>query len=100
MITYKKGNLLEDKAFVLVNTVNTVGIMGKGIALTYKKQFPFNYECYKYACKTGMLNIGGMLCIEDNSMLYGNKLIVNFPTKKHWRNPSEYQYIEAGLKAL
>jgi O-acetyl-ADP-ribose deacetylase (regulator of RNase III) len=100
MITYKKGDLLADEAFALVNTVNMGGVMGKGIALSFKKEFPFNYRCYQDACQGGLVCIGKVLCIEDNSLLLGIKLIINFPTKIRWWLPSEYFYIEAGLKAL
>lgn len=100
MITYKKGDLLADEASALVNTVNMGGVMGKGIALSFKKEFPFNYRVYIDACQGGLVNIGSMLCMDDNSLLYGEKLIINFPTKIRWWLPSEYYYIELGLTAL
>ena len=100
MITYKKGDLLADKAFALVNTVNMGGVMGKGIALAFKREFLFNYRCYVDACQGGLVSIGKMLCIDDTSLFYGTKLIINFPTKIRWWLPSEYDYIEAGLPAL
>ena len=100
MITYKKGNLLVDDAEVLVNTVNTVGVMGKGIALAFKNAFPFNYWFYKHDCNIGALFVGVILAAKDTSLIYGTKIIVNFPTKIHWRNPSEYEYITIGLKEL
>jgi O-acetyl-ADP-ribose deacetylase (regulator of RNase III) len=100
MITYKKGDLLADEAFALVNTVNMGDVMGKGIALAFKKEFPFNYRCYVDACQGGLVGIGKMLCMDDTSSLYGTKLIINFPTKIRWWLPSEYHYIEAGLEAL
>jgi len=100
MITYKKGDLLADEAFALVNTVNMGGVMGKGIALAFKKEFPFNYRCYVDACQGGLVCIGKMLCMDDTCLLYGTKLIINFPTKIVWWKPSEYYYIEAGLEAL
>jgi O-acetyl-ADP-ribose deacetylase (regulator of RNase III) len=100
MITYKKGNLLADEASALVNTVNMGGVMGKGIALAFKKEFPFNYRCYVDACQGGLVFIGKMLCMDDTSLQYGTKLIINFPTKIRWWLPSNYDYIEAGLKAL
>lgn len=100
MIKYITGNLLESEAEALVNTVNTVGVMGKGIALQFKKQFPYNAKIYRKACKDKAFSIGDILVVEDNSLISGQKLIVNFPTKKHWRNPSEYEYIELGLQQL
>ncbi|GAB4331110.1 MAG: macro domain-containing protein [Flammeovirgaceae bacterium] len=100
MIHYETGNLLESQADALVNTVNTVGIMGKGIALQFKNMFPNNFKKYIKACKNKELVIGKLLVTEENSLLTGNKIIINFPTKTHWRLPSEYQYIEAGLTEL
>jgi len=100
MIQYRTGNLLESEAQVLVNTVNTVGVMGKGIALQFKNQFPHNFKVYAKACKEKSLQIGQLLIVEDQSLLYGKKVIVNFPTKTDWKKPSEYQYIELGLVEL
>lgn len=99
MITYLKGNLLEDNAQALVNTVNTVGVMGKGIALQFKERFPQNYKLYSQACKAGEVQIGRMFITIEKTLL-GCKTIINFPTKQHWRKPSEYVYIESGLVAL
>jgi len=100
MITYVTGNLLEDKSEVLVNTVNTVGVMGKGIALAFKQAFPHNFKEYAEACKNKTLTIGKILAVRDTNLLYGDKLIINPPTKAHWRQPSEYEYVEAGLVAM
>lgn len=100
MIKYLTGNILDSTAQALVNTVNTVGVMGKGIALQFKKQFPTNYKIYKEACENKELKIGDLLVTEEESLLSGKKLIINFPTKTHWRYPSEYEYIEKGLAAL
>lgn len=100
MIHYVTGDLLQSDAEALVNTVNTVGVMGKGIALQFKEQFPENFKIYKEACKNGKLDIGNLLITEASSLLSGRKLIINFPTKKHWKYPSEYDYIEQGLNAL
>ena len=100
MIKYIIGNIFESQTEALVNTVNTVGIMGKGIALQFKNQFPSNYREYVKACKSGALQIGQLLAVEDSSLLYGKKTIINFPTKTDWRKPSEYTYIEQGLKDL
>ena len=100
MLHYLKGNLLDSTADALVNTVNTVGVMGKGIALQFKEAFPVNTKKYTDACKTGTLQTGQLLAIKDQNALLGEKLIINFPTKKHWRQPSKYEYIEDGLKSL
>lgn len=100
MIQYVKGNIFESNAEALVNTVNTVGVMGKGIALQFREAFPENYRVYKRACQNKKMHIGEMLIVEDTNLMYGRKLIVNFPTKTHWRLPSEYTYIEDGLVAL
>jgi O-acetyl-ADP-ribose deacetylase (regulator of RNase III) len=100
MIHYETGNVLESPAEALVNTVNTVGIMGKGIALQFKKEFPFNARKYEEACKNGAIDIGKLLVVRDSSLATGDKVIINFPTKKDWRKPSEYSYIESGLKDL
>lgn len=100
MIKYIVGNLLESSAEALVNTVNTVGVMGKGIALQFKNEFPDNYKKYAKACKDGTFTIGQLLIVEEESLLYGKKIIINLPTKTDWRKPSEYSYIETGLKEL
>jgi O-acetyl-ADP-ribose deacetylase (regulator of RNase III) len=100
MIRFTKGNLLESGAEALVNTVNTVGVMGKGIALQFKKAFPVNYKRYKEACKNGELATGKLLVVEDCNLLTGEKTIINFPTKQDWRNPAKNEYIASGLIAL
>ena len=100
MIQFKIGNLLDSNAQALVNTVNTDGIMGKGIALQFKNQFPNNYKEYVKACKEGFISIGKLFVFEEDTLLNGKKLIINFPTKTTWRKPSEYSYIEMGLKDL
>ncbi|MCU0326452.1 MAG: macro domain-containing protein [Spirosomaceae bacterium] len=100
MIFYQTGNLLESKADALVNTVNTVGVMGKGIALQFKNIFPNNLKLYHNACKNRELKVGKLFITEEESLLAGKKIIVNFPTKTDWRLPSEYEYIEDGLAEL
>lgn len=100
MMKYIKGNILESSAQALVNTVNTVGIMGKGIALQFKKAFPSNYKAYVEACKMNDIKIGKLFVYKDGNMLSGQKIIINFPTKTDWRKPSEYEYIEKGLTHL
>ena len=100
MITFLSGNLLQSNALALVNTVNTVGVMGKGIALQFKKEFPHNYAVYRDACLKHELKVGYLLAVKDTSLLLGERLIINFPTKTDWRLPSEYSYIEQGLNAF
>lgn len=100
MIHYKTGNLLDSEAEALVNTVNTVGIMGKGIALQFKNKFPNNFKLYFNACKNKEVKVGQLLVTEEQALLADKKIIINFPTKTNWRLPSEYQYIEAGLTEL
>ena len=98
MIQYKKGNILDIHAEVFVNSVNTVGIMGKGVALSFKKAFPSNYEKYRSAFEKGELKIG-KLFITETGQIYP-KYIVNFPTKKHWKHPSKPYHIEVASKRL
>lgn len=100
MIHYKTGNLLDSEAEALVNTVNTVGVMGKGIALQFKNMFPNNFKLYSNACKVKEIKVGHLFVTEEESLIAGKKIIINFPTKTNWRLPSEYQYIEAGLSEL
>ena len=99
MISFKEGNILESRAEALINTVNTVGVMGKGIALQFKNAFPLNFKLYQKACKEKTFDVGQIL-VSEESTLNGKKIIINFPTKKDWRKPSEYEYIEKGLIAL
>lgn len=100
MISFTKGDLLSSNAQALVNTVNTVGVMGKGIALHFKERFPYNFSVYEKVCKRKELAPGKMLVVRDSDMALGDRIIINFPTKVHWRNPSKYEYIESGLKDL
>lgn len=100
MIKYLTGDLLQADAEALVNAVNTVGVMGKGIALQFKEAFPQNFKVYSKACKAKELVPGKLLTVHDSNLIAGDKIIVNFPTKAHWRQPSKYEYIEDGLNAL
>lgn len=100
MIHYKTGNLLDSEAEALVNTVNTMGVMGKGIALQFKNMFPANFKLYANACKNKEVKVGQLFVTEEEALLSGRKIIINFPTKTNWRLPSEYQYIECGLAEL
>lgn len=100
MIKFVTGNIFESDAQALVNTVNTVGVMGKGIALQFKKAYPNNFKAYKKACENEEIKIGKLFIFKDFNLSSGEKLIINFPTKKHWKNPSEYHFIEEGLNDL
>jgi O-acetyl-ADP-ribose deacetylase (regulator of RNase III) len=99
MMRFLQGNLLESRAEALVNSVNTVGVMGKGIALMFKEYFPWNFLVYEDACKRKEVRIGQMF-VTENRALEGPRLIINFPTKKHWRQPSKLEWIVEGLKDL
>ncbi len=92
MLTYLKGNLLTSPAQVLVNTVNTVGVMGKGIALEFKNRYPEMFKLYQRECDNKNIDVGNLLLWKDEE-----KWILLFPTKKHWRSPSKTDYIEKGL---
>ncbi len=100
MIKYVTGNIFESEASALVNTVNTVGIMGKGIALQFKKAYVNNYSAYAEACKRKEIRIGKLFVTRDSNLSTGERYIINFPTKKDWRKPSEYSYIKEGLDDL
>lgn len=99
MITFTQGNLLEARAEALVNTVNTVGVMGKGIALMFKDRFAENFRLYAAACKVRQVQTGKMFVTEVHE-LDGPRWIVNFPTKQHWRAPSQMDWVVAGLQDL
>lgn len=99
MIEAGTGNLLEANVEALVNTVNTVGVMGKGIALQFKKAFPENFEAYAKACAAEELRPGTMLTVGLNR-LSNPRYIINFPTKRDWKHRSRLKDIQAGLPAL
>ena len=99
MITFIKGNLFEAEAEALVNTVNTVGVMGKGIALQFSRAFPEIVQPYKQACESGELAIGRVFTVRL-SMLDGPKYVINFPTRKHWKGSSKIEFIRSGLESL
>jgi len=94
-----KGNLLDAKTEAYVNTVNTVGVMGKGIALQFKEAFPVNFKVYQDACKNKELHTGKLLVVKEPT-LNGDKIIINFPTKTEWFKKSQYSFIEEGLNDL
>jgi O-acetyl-ADP-ribose deacetylase (regulator of RNase III) len=99
MITRVEGDLLAAEVDALVNTVNCVGVMGKGIALQFKRQYPNVFTAYERACKRGEVKIGQMFVVPIEQ-LTGPKFVINFPTKNHWRAPSKLEYIEQGLLSL
>ena len=99
MIEFGHGNLLRSDTEALVNTVNTVGVMGKGVALQFKQAFPDNYKAYKKACDRGEVQLGRMF-VWDRGQLGLRRYIINFPTKSHWRSASRIEHIEAGLEDL
>ena len=99
MIRYTEGNMLEASAEALVNTVNEVGVMGKGIALMFREAYPDSSREYQQACRRGEVQVGSVLVTSTNT-LFGPRWIIHFPTKKHWRNPSRLEWIRAGLTDL
>ena len=99
MIDLVTGNILEADVDALVNAVNCVGVMGKGLALQFKKRFPDVFRSYEKACRAGRVEPGRMHVVERASDARP-RFIVNFPTKRHWRDPSRMEDIESGLEAL
>jgi len=93
MITYVRTNIFESRADVLVNTVNTVGVMGKGLAKEFKRIYPDMFKSYQKFCEEGIFTVGKLQVYKTS-----NKWILNFPTKANWRTPSKLEYIEQGLK--
>lgn len=99
MITYVQGNLFDSGAEVLVNTVNLVGVMGKGLALQFKQRFPEMYEDYQRACRMKTIGVGHCHVWGQDSEVKPHA-IINLPTKRHWRDLSRLADVEAGLKNL
>lgn len=99
MIEYASGDILKCEADALVNTVNCVGVMGRGIALQFKNAFPENFRAYETACKLGTVQPGQMF-VYETGQLTPPRFIINFPTKRHWRGKSRIGDIEAGLADL
>ena len=93
MITYVDSDLFQSPAKVLVNAVNTVGVMGKGIALRFKHVYPDMFKAYQQLCENGQFDIGDLMLYKTP-----DKWILNFPTKKHWRDKSQPEHIDAGLQ--
>lgn len=99
MIEYKTGDILQENAEALVNTVNCVGVMGRGIALQFKKAFPENFKAYAKACKREELQPGRLFIYRTQRMM-PPYYIINFPTKRHWKGQSRLEDIQSGLKSL
>ncbi|OXS28076.1 MAG: Appr-1-p processing protein [Desulfovibrio sp. MES5] len=99
MIEYKSGDILKEEADAIVNTVNCVGVMGRGIALQFKKTFPANYKAYEAACENKAV-VPGSMFVYATGTLTAPRFIINFPTKRHWRGKSSLNDIEAGLDDL
>ena len=99
MIRYTKGNLLEARAEALVNTVNEVGVMGKGVSLMFRESFPTSARAYQAAAKAGAVRVGRVFVTESDALI-APKYILHFPTKKHWRHPSRIEWIRTGLRDL
>lgn len=99
MIVFRKGNILKENTEAIVNTVNCVGVMGKGLALQFKKYYPRNFLKYKEACMKNEVRTGKMFVFETGN-IFNPKYIINFPTKNHWKNPSKLEYIISGMEDL
>jgi O-acetyl-ADP-ribose deacetylase (regulator of RNase III) len=99
MIEFRQGDILQADAEALVNTVNCVGIMGRGIALQFKRAFPANFKAYEAACVRNEVQPGRMF-VHETGFIRNPKYIINFPTKRHWRGNSRMEDIDAGLRAL
>jgi O-acetyl-ADP-ribose deacetylase (regulator of RNase III) len=99
MIELRRGDILKAKADALVNTVNTVGVMGRGIALQFSKAFPEVLRAYEAACRRGEVQIGKVLSYDLNRYAQPH-WVINVPTKRHWRGKSQMEFVDAGLAAL
>jgi O-acetyl-ADP-ribose deacetylase (regulator of RNase III) len=99
MINLTEGDILKADAEALVNTVNCVGIMGRGVALQFKKAFPANFKAYEIACKANLVQPGKMF-VYDLNHLYNPRFVINFPTKRHWKGKSRIEDIQTGLADL
>src|SRR5437764_14331113 len=97
-IELKRGNILHANAEALVNTVNCVGVMGKGVALQFKQAFPENFRLYSQACRAKEVRPGRMFIVP--TLGSNPRYIINFPTKRHWKGKSRLEDIRAGLAAL
>lgn len=100
MIEFVKGDFFDFDADIRINTVNCVGVMGAGVALAFKQKYPDMFKLYVKECKKGLIRPGIPSVWNSDDMFSKEIIIINFPTKDHWRNPSEYEYVEDGLKWL
>ncbi len=100
MIELTRGDLLDAPAEALVNAVNTVGVMGKGIAFQFRKKFPEMFRAYESACRAGEVRVGAMHVFDRGKTEPNARWLVNFPSKRHWREPSRMADIDAGLLDL
>lgn len=101
MLTFTSGDMFAVPARVRVNTVNCVGVMGKGVALAFKQRYPAMFDYYRRECQTGRVQPGKLLVWQDNGVLLSlTETVVCFPTKRHWRDDSRLEDIISGLKAL
>ena len=98
MIVFKTDNIFNSESQTIVNTVNCKGVMGKGLALQFKKKYPDMFNEYRLACKQGYIKNGGDLWIWDYVDLYKPKKILCFATKEEWWHPSKLEWIERGLQ--
>jgi len=100
-LKFLKGDIFKSKAMALVNPVNCKGVMGAGLALQFKKKFPDMFDCYKSLCDSGKMVVNNtILCFVEPNRQHSNDIIVLFPTKDDWQEPSLLEYIEKGLKDL
>lgn len=101
-IVYKSGDMFSEPAEAIVNTVNCVGVMGKGVALEFKRRWPENFRAYKRLCDAGRLAPGNVFIFELGDLLRGadRQFLINFPTKQHWKAKSKIEYVETGLDDL
>ena len=99
MIEYTSGDILQCEADALVNTVNCVGVMGRGIALQFKNVYPENFQAYEAACKRDAVQPGRMFVFETGQLTLP-RFIINFPTKHHWRGKSRIEDIDVGFVDL
>lgn len=95
MITFRQGNLFDSQAEALVNAVNCVGVMGKGIALQFKRAYPAMFKDYAARCRRGEVRLGEMTSFHESG-----KTLINFPTKEHWKSSSRLEDVVTGLRAL
>jgi O-acetyl-ADP-ribose deacetylase (regulator of RNase III) len=99
MITFKHGDILQEDVEAIVNTVNCVGVMGRGIALQFKNAYPDNFKAYEKACNASEV-VPGKMFVYDRGGFINPRYIINFPTKRHWRDKSRMEDIDNGIHDL